>query len=100
MFFIPNAMLTNVMACRVFRNAKFGDQRIDPTINPSSGAVVFRKPQAHSSGAHALRLVSGNDNQARGSYWVEGGKLGNAEVIEIYSSHRHLEDRNQGESAV
>jgi len=101
MFFTPNALLMNIMACRVFRNTKFGNQRTGSAlIISSSGDMVFSKPNANSSGTHALRLLSGNGNQARGS---EGDKLGNADVIEIYTPHRHLpemqEDHNRGDSA-
>ena len=104
-FMVPNAMLMNIMACRVFRNTKFGNRRMDSAVIISpSGAVVFPKPNINPSGTHALRLSSGNGNHARGSGGVEGGKLGNADVVEIYSSHRHLseiqEDHNRGESAV
>ena len=104
MFFAPNAMLMNVMACRVFRNTKLGNQRMDPAISiSSSGAIVFPKPNINSSGTHVLRHLSGNGNQARGLGGVAGAKLGNADVIEIYSSHKHLsemqEDHSRGDNA-
>jgi hypothetical protein len=104
MFFAPNVMLMNIMACRVFRNTKLGNQRADPAIDiSSSGAIVFPKPNVNSSGTYALRHLSGNGNQACGSGGVAGGKLGNADVIEIYSSHKHLsemqEEHNRGDSA-
>jgi len=101
---VPNAMLMNIMACRVFRNTKFGDQRADPTVISSSRAIVSPKPNTNFSGTHALRLLSRNGNQARGSGCVEGGKLGNADMTEIYSPHIYLsemqEDHNQREGAV
>jgi hypothetical protein len=105
MFFPPNVMLTNIMACRVFRNTKFGNQKMDSTtLISSSGAVVFPKLNADSSETHALHPLSGNVNQNRGSGCVEGRKPGNADVIEIYSSHRHLpemqENHNRGGSAM
>ena len=72
MFVAPNVMLMNVMACRVFRNTKFGNQCVDPTISIPS--IPFQAPDANSSAIPAV-----GDNQSRGSWEaIEGSKLENA----------------------
>lgn len=114
MFVVPNVMLMNVMACRVFRNTKFGNQFTEPTI-PSAprrgpapnhaisvSAIAFEEPSTNSSITHALTLISESDSQSR----VDRGaveKLENADMIDIYSSEKHIDmqdDRNRGDSAV
>ena len=71
-FVAPNVMLMNVMACRVFRNTKFGNQWVDPTISIPS--IPFQAPDANSSAIPAV-----GDNQSRGSWEaIEGSKLENA----------------------
>jgi hypothetical protein len=64
MFTVPNTMLTNVMACRVFRNTKFSNQWTDPTINIPP--IVFQEPDASSSTTHAPGLISETGTQCRG----------------------------------
>jgi hypothetical protein len=116
MFVVPNVMLMNVMACRVFRNTKFGNKWMEPTTPtaPKRGpapnhaisvsAIAFEEPD--SSTTHALTLISESetDSQSRGSRSaVEDEKLENADVIDVYSSDRHIsdmqDDRNRGDSA-
>ena len=64
MFTLPNTMLMNVMACRVFRNTKFSNQWVGPTITiPSIG---FQEPDANSPATHAPGPISEADNQHRG----------------------------------
>ena len=117
MFVVPNVMLMNVMACRVFRNTKFGNQWMEPTTPtaPKRGpapnhaisvsAIAFEEPDVNSSTTHALTLISETDTQSRESRSaVEDEKLENADVIDIYSSDKHIfdiqDDRNRGDSAV
>ena len=64
MFVVPNAMLMNVMACRVFRNTKFDTQWMESTTatapslrrrgpapsHPTTiSAIAFQEPNANSS---------------------------------------------------
>jgi hypothetical protein len=71
MFVAPNVMLMNVMACRVFRNTKFSNQWVDPTISIPS--IPLQAPDANSSAIPAV-----GENQSRGSWEaIEGGKLEN-----------------------
>ena len=93
MFTVPNTMLTNVMACRVFRNTKFSNQWLDPTI--TIPPIIFQEPDASSSSAtHAPGLISETDTQCRGGGpgrgIVAGAKLENGDVVEIYSSHKNI----------
>jgi len=101
MFIVPNIMLTNVMACRVFRNTKFSNQWVDPTITIPS--IVFQQPDANSLATPAPGLISGTDNQRRGDRGtVAGAKLEHGGVVEIYS-HKNIslqEPRNRGDTAV
>jgi len=89
MFLVPNTMLMNVMACRVFRNTKFGNQRMDPTTAIPS--IAFQEPEPNSSETHAPDLISDIDNRCRGGVGgpVAGRKLEHGDVIEIYSSHKN-----------
>ena len=100
MFIVPNIMLTNVMACRVFRNTKFSNQWVDPTITIPS--IVFQEPDVNSSATHAPGLISEPDNRCRGGRGtVAGGKPENGDVVEIYSSHKNIslqEARNREDS--
>jgi hypothetical protein len=52
---VPNMMLMNIMACRVFRNTKFGNQGMDPTMTIPS--IPVQEPDSNSSATPAL-----NDN--------------------------------------
>jgi len=101
MFIVPNTMLTNVMACRVFRNTKFGNQWVDPTLIIPS--IVFQEPDANSSATHAPGLISETDTQCRGGRGIAAdAKLENGDVVEIYSSHKNIslqEAHNRGDSA-
>ena len=118
MFVVPNVMLMNIMACRVFRNTKFATHGIKPTTATaprrretapshalSVSAIAFQETSANSSVTHELTLISETDNQFRGGGGaIEDEKLENADVIDIYSSHKHVsdmqDDRNRGDSAV
>jgi hypothetical protein len=79
MFMVPNTMLMNVMACRVFRNTRFGDGFTESTTatRPSGcrpapndtlpiSAISFREPYTNPSATRALSLVSETDNQSTG----------------------------------
>jgi hypothetical protein len=62
MFSIPNIAITNAMACRVYRNIRFGRMQDKPTI-PSSGSTsksgsmpLFTRPR----GKHANDSYSGH----------------------------------------
>jgi hypothetical protein len=96
MFIVPNTMLTNVMACRVFRNTKFSNQWVDPTITIPS--IVFQEPDVNSSATPGF--IPEIDNRCRGSRGtVAGRKLESGD--EIYSSHKNIslqEARNRGDS--
>jgi hypothetical protein len=94
MFMVPNTMLMNVMACRVFRNTKFGDRWTESaTATASSGQgpapnhtlpIAFQKPSTHPSSAHALSLISETDNQSTGGRGTDADeKLERADVIDI-----------------
>jgi hypothetical protein len=116
MFVVPNVMLMNVMACRVFRNTKFGNQGMDPTTSTAPGrrgpapnhaisvsAIAFQETDANASVTHELTLIS----ETRGGRGILGDKKlenDHADVIDIYSSHKHVfdmqDDRNRGDSAV
>jgi hypothetical protein len=85
MFLVPNTMLMNVMACRVFRNTKFGNQRMDPTTAIPS--IAFQEPEPNSSATHAPGLIPEIDNRGVGGP-ISGRKLEHENVIEIYSSHK------------
>jgi hypothetical protein len=103
MFIVPNTMLMNVMACRVFRNTRFCAKRMDPTIAVSS--MAFQETDPNSSATHAPALVSETDNQDREGAGgvVAGGKLEHGDVIEIYPSHKIIsiqDDHDQAYSAV
>jgi hypothetical protein len=112
MLIVPNTMLMNVMACRVFRNTKFGDRWTESTTDTAPSrrgpapsrtlaisGMAFQEPYANSSATHALSLISETDNQSRGSRGaVEDKKLGGADVIDIYSSRKKLSDLQEGRS--
>jgi hypothetical protein len=115
MFVAPNVMLMNVMACRVFRNTKFGCA--EPTIPtaPKRGpapnhaisvsAIAFEEPSANSSITHALTLISETDSQSHEDRAaVEDEKIERADVINIHSSDKRIsdmhDDRNRGDHAV
>jgi hypothetical protein len=79
MFMVPNTMLMNVMACRVFRNTKFGDGFTESTTDTAPNgrgpapnhtlpisAISFREPYTNPSATRALSLVSEIDNQSTG----------------------------------
>ena len=102
MFLVPNTMLMNVMACRVFRNTRFCTKSMDPNIAVSS--IAFQETDPNSSATHAPAL-SGTDDQGRGGVGgvVTGGKLEHSGMIEIYSSHKIIsiqKDHDQAYSAV
>ena len=100
MFLVPNTMLMNVMACRVFSNTKFGNQRMDPTTAIPS--IAFQEPDPNSSATHAAGLISEIDNRGVGGP-VAGRKLEQEDAIEIYSSQKIIsiqEERSQGCSEV
>jgi hypothetical protein len=86
----PNVMLTNVMACRVFRNTKFRNQCIDPTIGIPS--IPVHEPHANSSATPAL----GGNQSPRGWGAVEGVEVENGDVIEIYSPPKSVYDLEEG----
>ena len=57
----PSTMVTNVMACRVFRNTKIGNKLwVDPTLNIPS--ILLQAPDANSSATRTL-----GSNQSHGS---------------------------------
>jgi len=88
MFVEPNIMLMNIMACRVYRNTKLGNERMDPTTAISesfSRAIAFQGVDSNSTGTILIDNISKTDNQPRGV--VETNK---ADVIEIYSSHKNI----------
>jgi hypothetical protein len=98
-FVVPNVMLMNVMACRVFRNTILGNQCMDPTIAISS--IEFQEPNANSLAAPAPDLISETDNQSRIGRGAIGRKLENGDVIAIFPSHKNISiqmDRNRGDS--
>ena len=64
MFTVPNTRLMNVMACRVFRDTKLGNQWVDPTIAISS--ISFQETNANSSAAYAPGLISETGNRGDG----------------------------------
>ena len=79
-------MLMNIMACRVYRNTKLGNERMDPTTAISfSRAIAFQGVDSNSTGTILIDDISKTDNQPRGV--VETNK---ADVIEIYSSHKNI----------
>jgi hypothetical protein len=65
MFTVPNAMLMNVMACRVFRDTKLGNQWVDPTIAILS--IAFHETNDNSSATHVPGLISETGNRGDGS---------------------------------
>ena len=69
----------------------------------SVSAIAFEEPSANSSITHALTLISESDSQSRVDQGVVEEKLENADVIDIYSSDKHIsnmhDDRNRGDSA-
>ena len=56
-------IMMNVMAWRVFRNTKFGNQWVDPTIIIPS--IAFQESDPNSSPTYAPSLISEIDNQWR-----------------------------------
>jgi hypothetical protein len=80
-FTVPNTMLTNVMACRVYRDTKFGNQWVNPTKNIPS--IPLQAPTANSSAISAL-----GDNQSRGSRGATGRRTENGDGIDIFSSQK------------
>ena len=88
MFVAPNVMLMNAMACRVFRNTKFGNQLwVDPTISIPS--IPLQAPSANSSATLAL-----GDNRSRGSRGaIERRNFENGDVIDIHSSYKNGYER-------
>ena len=104
MFIVPNTMLMNVMACRVFRNTKCGNQWTEPTTaiapprrRPIPNCTIaipplsFQESDTNSSATHSLRvgLILEPDSQSRRD------KLDNADVIHIYSSHKNKFDNQE-----
>ena len=101
MFVVPNVMLMNVMACRVFRNTIFGNQCMNPAISISS--IAFQEPNANSSADRVPGLISETDNQCRLGRGAVGRKLESDDVIAIFPSHKNTSiqmDCNRGDSAV
>ncbi|KIM36345.1 hypothetical protein M413DRAFT_31763 [Hebeloma cylindrosporum] len=92
MFVVPNVMLMNIMACRVYRNTKFGNQWVESTI--SIIPITFQEP--NSSATRALDILSDTGNRAGGSGFVKAGRLENGELIGTYSSHKTLSDMQEG----
>ena len=86
MFVEPNVMLMNIMGCRVYRNTKFGNERMDPTTAISlSRAIAFQGLDSSPSGTLVIDNISKTDNQSRGVV-----ETNNSDVIEIYSSHKNI----------
>jgi len=54
MFVAPNVMLMNVMASRVFRNTKFGNQGMDLTTTLTIPSTAVQEPEENSSATPAL----------------------------------------------
>ncbi|KIM36344.1 hypothetical protein M413DRAFT_424975 [Hebeloma cylindrosporum] len=95
-FIVPNTMLMNVMACRVYRNTKLGNQWTYPSVHVSS--IAFQEPNAKSGAARALGILSENGNQA---VCIKGGRAENADVMDIYLSNKDetQDESRRGESA-
>ncbi|KIM36340.1 hypothetical protein M413DRAFT_78414 [Hebeloma cylindrosporum] len=100
MLAVPNAIVMNIMACRVYRNTKFGNQWMEPAINITP--IAFQEPIANSSATRALDLLSetGNTNAGRSGF-VKGGNPGNVDVVDISQRISEMrEDNNRGDCAV
>ena len=76
-----------------------------PNHPTTISAITFQEPNANSSVTHVLTLISKTDNQSHGGQGtIKDKKLENTDMIDIYSSHKHISgmqnDCNLGDSAV